>query len=226
MPRAYIIAVALALGAAQAAAQAPASSQLSPFQRVKAEALLADKLSCLGCHTLHGKGGRIGPDLSTVGARLDATAIRRQIQQPRALMPRIPLPSATLDLLVAYLTEQRGPTGGEVTVAAPPNASGSRAQQLYQLRCSSCHGAAGKGDGPNARYLDRPPAAHADAKQMSARTDDRLFDAIHAGGAIMGGSPRMPPFGETLSAEDIRKLVRHIRALCRCQQPAWADGAR
>jgi hypothetical protein len=42
----------------------------------------------------------------------------------------------------------------------------------------------------------------------------------------MGASARMPPFGETLSAEDIRLLVSHIRELCRCRQPAWADAAR
>ena len=224
MPTGYVIAVALALGAARAAAQTP--SPLSPFQRAKAEALLANKLSCLGCHTLHGKGGRIGPDLSNVGARLDAAAIRRQIEQPRALMPRIPLPPVTVELLVAYLAQQRAPAGAGVALIAPVNASGSRAQQLYQQRCASCHGAVGKGDGPNARYLDRPPANHADGRQMGARTDDRLFDAIYAGGAIMGGSARMPPFGETLSPEDIRLLVRHIRELCRCQQPAWADAAR
>jgi hypothetical protein len=61
---------------------------------------------------------------------------------------------------------------------------------------------------------------------MRVRTDDRLFDAIYAGGGIMGGSARMPAFGQSLSAEDIRLLVKHIRQLCSCQQPAWADGAR
>jgi mono/diheme cytochrome c family protein len=188
--------------------------------------LLERKLSCLGCHTLNGKGGRIGPDLTVVGARLDAAAIRKQIQQPRALMPRQPLPPSNLDLIVAYLTEQRGLVRTPVQLIAMPAGNGSRAEQLYQQRCASCHGTVGQGDGPNATYLDRPPARHADGNAMRVRTDDRLFDAIYAGGAIMGGSARMPAFGETLSAEDIRLLVKHIRQLCRCQQPAWADGAR
>jgi cytochrome c oxidase cbb3-type subunit III len=97
---------------------------------------------------------------------------------------------------------------------------------LYQQHCAACHGNSGAGDGWNAQYLDRPPARHSDARTMSARTDDRLFDAIHAGGAIMGGSARMPPFGQTLSGQEIRSLVAYIRELCHCFQPSWADGTR
>jgi hypothetical protein len=61
---------------------------------------------------------------------------------------------------------------------------------------------------------------------MGLRTDDRLYDAIHAGGAIMGGSARMPGFGQTLTPAQIRLLVAHIRELCHCRQPAWADVSR
>jgi mono/diheme cytochrome c family protein len=223
MSRCFILAAAFALVASQAGAQT--TGTLSPFQQAKAEALLDHKLACLGCHTLHGKGGRIGPDLGSVGARLDAGAIRKQIVQPRALMPRLPLPPGTLDLVVAYLAEQKGaPSTQPLIASAQTNATGGAA--LYQMRCAACHGAQGKGDGPNAANLDRPPAKHADARQMSARTDDRLFDAIFAGGAIMGGSARMPAFGETLSSDQIQSLVKYIRELCHCQQPAWADAAR
>jgi hypothetical protein len=57
---------------------------------------------------------------------------------------------------------------------------------------------------------------------MSRRSDDALFDTIFAGGYIMNRSNLMPPFGETLSREQIWLLVRHIRTLCRCQGPEWA----
>jgi mono/diheme cytochrome c family protein len=205
---------------------------LSAFQRAKLEALLEHKLPCLGCHTLNGRGGRIGPDLSGVGARLDGERMRRQIENPRAnvpggTMPVIALPRATVDLLVAYLSEQRGaPASGPPVAHVPPSAARSPAEQLYYKLCAACHGWRGQGDGWNAAQLDRPPARHADARVMSQRTDDRLFDAIHAGSAILGGSARMPPFGLTLTAQEIRSLVTHIRQLCRCRQPAWADAAR
>ena len=223
MSRCFILAAGFALGASPAVAQT--TGTVSPFQRAKAEALLEQKLACLGCHTLNGQGGRIGPDLGSVGARLDAAAIRRQIVQPRALMPRIPLTPGTLDLLVAYLAEQKGAASTHPLIPSTPTTTSGGAA-IYEQRCAACHGTQGKGDGPNAAYLDRPPARHADASQMRTRTDDRLFDAIFAGGAIMGGSARMPAFGETLTTAEIQSLVKYIRQLCHCQQPAWADAAR
>jgi cytochrome c oxidase cbb3-type subunit III len=228
--RTLLFAGFLLLGSRVLAAQTPRALQ-SPFQRSKAELLLEKKLPCLGCHTIAGRGGRIGPDLSGVGARLDRARIRQQIENPRArlptgIMPRVPMPASTLDLIVAYLSEQRGPTTVPPRTVVSESRPRARAQQLYQRHCAACHGADGNGAGWNAVYLDRPPARHRDARVMGTRTDDRLFDAIYAGGAILGGSARMPPFGQTLSAEEIHALVNHIRELCSCRQPAWANGAR
>ena len=53
--------------------------------------------------------------------------------------------------------------------------------------------------------------------------DDSLFDGIHAGAFVLDGSPRMPPFGELLTTEQIRDLVGYIRTLCACRQPSWAE---
>jgi mono/diheme cytochrome c family protein len=96
---------------------------------------------------------------------------------------------------------------------------------LYARWCAGCHGATGRGDGPNAAYLPVRPAAHTDAAAMRTRTDAVLFDMIAGGGAIMNRSPRMPAFGETLTPGEIRALVAHLRTLCRCEGPAWSrDG--
>ena len=35
-------------------------------------------------------------------------------------------------------------------------------KRIYAQRCASCHGAAGRGDGPNAKGLDPPPIAFTD----------------------------------------------------------------
>ena len=37
---------------------------------------------CVACHTIDGDGGNTGPDLTRVGARRDAAAIRRIINDP------------------------------------------------------------------------------------------------------------------------------------------------
>ena len=57
---------------------------------------------------------------------------------------------------------------------------------------------------------------------MSTRPDDVLFDGIHAGGYILGRSHRMPPYGMTLTREQVWSLVRYLRELCACTGPDWS----
>jgi mono/diheme cytochrome c family protein len=204
---------------------------LSPFAREKAGTLLATRLPCLGCHRLDGRGGAIGPDLSAVGARLSRDAIEAMITDPQgtrpgSLMPRVPMPVSTRLLITAYLAERREATAGAPrqppSPARPPAGETRSPEPAYARHCAACHGDQGRGDGWNAAALAVRPATLADAARMSALSDDRLFDTIHAGGYVMNRSPFMPPFGLTLTREEIRALVRHIRTLCRCQGPAWS----
>lgn len=209
------------------------SGAVSPFAAAKAEALLADRLPCLGCHRLDDTGGTIGPDLTSVASRRSRAEIERMIRDPQRVvpgtaMPRVSMPDDWIVLLADYLggadrdsaaAPARSPLAAPAPLGIPPS-------QAYARFCAACHGARGEGDGPNARHLPVTPARHADAAAMSLRPDDSLYDAIAGGGWIMGKSARMPPFGSTLAPDDIRGLVRHIRALCQCEGPAWSrDGA-
>ena len=203
-------------------------SPLSPFARAKAEALLRDHLPCLGCHELDGTGGRVGPTLSRLGRERGRTFVLAMIRDPQRTitgtsMPRIPLDDSTSELIARYLVERAPTRPAGPVVARPPAATGdSSGAALYARSCAPCHGETGDGAGPNARFLPVRPTAHADAGYMSGRPDDALYDAIAAGGAVMGRSARMPAFGATLSPGDIRALVRHLRALCRCEGPTWS----
>lgn len=202
----------------------------SAFARAKAESLLRDHLPCLGCHTLNGAGGTIGPDLSTVRQRRSAAYVAAIIDDPQRVvpgsaMPRTAMPPATRELITRYLASQPGNAEGSVPVSggSPPDASSTPdGAALYAKWCAACHGATGRGDGRNAASLPVRPAAHSSRNAMAARPDDSLFDTIAAGGAVMNRSPRMPAFGATLSPAEIRALVRHIRTLCRCEGPVWS----
>ena len=219
---------------------APASSgaqALSSFSKQKAERLLKDHLPCLGCHKLNGDGGTIGPDLTTVRQRRSRAYIAAMISDPQrivpgSVMPRTLMPESTRRLIIQYLGELPGTASDDGAVSSGPVATepgtGASSQTppngpvLYAKLCASCHGADGKGDGANASNLPVKPAVHSSSDAMSARPDDSLFDTIASGGAVMNRSPRMPAFGATLSAPEIRSLVRHIRTLCRCEGPAWS----
>lgn len=206
----------------RAGAQAPV---LSGFAVRKAETLLREQLACLGCHALGQEGGRLAPDLRTARERRSPEYIAAMVDDPQrlvpgSLMPRTVMLPATRDLIVRYL--QSLPGSG----AQPPAPSAAvlhgDGRALYGQWCASCHGVTGRGDGPNAPHLPVKPAVHADARAMAARSDDALYDTIAGGGGIMNRSPRMPAFGETLTAPQIRALVVEIRRLCGCEGPSWS----
>jgi len=240
---AFLVLAAHALSAQGDAAPA-ATPALTAFARAKAETLLRDQLPCLGCHALGRDGGTLAPDLATVRQRRTPEYIARMVSDPQGtvagtIMPHTPMPSEWRALVIRYLGGNApsdgagagrvaGVAGSSREAALRPVSSSpvdSNGAALYTRFCSGCHGAEGKGDGPNARSLPVPPARHASSEAMSARPDDSLYDTVAGGGAIMNRSPRMPAYGTTLSPPQIRALVRHIRTLCKCAGPAWStDG--
>jgi mono/diheme cytochrome c family protein len=210
---------------------------LSAFAKRKAELLLSEKLSCLGCHRLGEKGGRIGPDLAAVGTRLQPDYIYRMIRDPRALnphtiMPRIPMSEELIRLISNFLAQQREPARDTKYLSLVDNPAiefetvtsgpGSEAGKKYFSHCAACHGSEGAGNGFNAQFLPVRPTIHADPKAMAIRPDDTLFDAIHSGGYIVNKSQFMPPWGGSLTTQEIKGLVGFMRALCQCQEPSWA----
>jgi mono/diheme cytochrome c family protein len=81
---------------------------ISPFDAAKARLLIRDRLPCLGCHQLDGEGGRIGPDLTGVGERREASYVLAMLRDPQGTvpgtaMPRTPMPEETLLLVAGYL---------------------------------------------------------------------------------------------------------------------------
>lgn len=104
-------------------------------------------------------------------------------------------------------------------VASIARAAGDAAQgkATYATMCSSCHGPEGKGDGVAAAALNPKPRNLTDASYMSTRSDATLFKVIKEGGASVGKSPSMPPWGGALSDQDINNIIAFIRSdLCKC----------
>jgi cytochrome c oxidase cbb3-type subunit 3 len=90
--------------------------------------------------------------------------------------------------------------------------------QVFKFYCAQCHGVGGKGDGPNVtKDFPVSPRNFTNAKEMDKLTDADLKNVIIDGGPAASKSPVMPPWGKTLSGDEVDGLVKHLRKLCACK---------
>ena len=83
-------------------------------------------------------------------------------------------------------------------------------QDTYAQRCTPCHGANGKGDGPSGKFLNPPPKDFATA--LNGKGDDWIAKVITQGGPAGGLSAAMPP-NPGLSDDQLKDLVQYIKKL-------------
>ena len=96
---------------------------------------------------------------------------------------------------------------------APPPYEARRGKASFTHYCQTCHGETGAGDGFNAFNLDPHPRDLSDPLFQKKKSDADLADAITRGGAGVGLSSLMPPWGHTLSARQVGEVVLYIRTL-------------
>lgn len=84
-----------------------------------------------------------------------------------------------------------------------------RGSIVFRTYCILCHGSGGKGDGRAAKlYTPRP------ADLTVSPFNDAYKDMIiRGGGAAVGRSSFMPPWGDELTDEQIRDLVAFLREM-------------
>ena len=89
------------------------------------------------------------------------------------------------------------------------DASAIRGSIAFRTYCVLCHGTAGKGDGRAAKmYTPRPANL-----TISPFNDKYKEMIIRGGGASVGRSQFMPPWGDELTEEQIHDLVAFLREL-------------
>jgi len=79
----------------------------------------------------------------------------------------------------------------------------------YDMLCTACHGASGKGDGVAGAALN-PKASNLITSKMS---DADMTKIIKEGGASMGRSPLMAAWKHALNDADIANVVAYIKQL-------------
>ncbi|MFI5315746.1 MAG: c-type cytochrome [Myxococcota bacterium] len=112
------------------------------------------------------------------------------------------------------------PAPAPATASAAGSAAGGslrgdaeEGKALYAQYCATCHGPGGKGDGPVAATLSPRPANHTDHAFMGSLTDEHLYQVISKGGASVGKSPMMAPWGGVINDQGIRDLIAFLRQL-------------
>lgn len=106
----------------------------------------------------------------------------------------------------------------QMVASSPPVGDPAEGKKIYSQLCVSCHGEGGMGDGPAGATLTPQPRNLADSSYVSTLSDEHLIKVISDGGAAVGLSPVMPPWGAAISEGGIRSVVAFIRSdLCKCQ---------
>ena len=85
------------------------------------------------------------------------------------------------------------------------------ADKSYKNFCSSCHGQGGKGDTDAAKALNPRPRNFSDQSWQKKVDDDYIAKVIREGGAAVGKSASMAPWGAVLNDKQIKDLVKKIR---------------
>ena len=130
----------------------------------------------------------------------------------------IPTTIAILILASACSRHKAPPAAAAVAEEKPLTYELRLGKATYQHYCMTCHGETGAGDGFNAFNVQPQPRDHTDPAFQKAKTDADLGDAIRRGGAGVGLSPLMPPWGKTLTEDQIKEVISYIRTLKKVEE--------
>ncbi|RZA18987.1 MAG: cytochrome c [Proteobacteria bacterium] len=101
-------------------------------------------------------------------------------------------------------------------VTGAPAAPQAPGQAKFEQFCAACHGIDGKADGPGATVLNPKPRNFHDVAWQDKVDDAHIHKVIKEGGASVGLSATMAPWGGALTdaeIDDVIKYVRHFKGL-------------
>jgi mono/diheme cytochrome c family protein len=102
---------------------------------------------------------------------------------------------------------------GALCLGLASGADVAKGKAAFQQYCASCHGAAGKGDGPMGASMKPKPKDFSDKTYNGSLKEDYLSKVIKEGGQAVGKSPMMPKMGGVLKDGDVADVIAYIRSL-------------
>ena len=106
---------------------------------------------------------------------------------------------------------------GVAALTAPTNGLAASAEENFQWYCAQCHGPEGAGNGVNSTVKELPvgPMNLSKSKEIKKFSDDQIIKTVTHGGPANQLESLMPPWGNTLTKDEIKALMRYVRTLCK-----------
>ncbi len=123
-------------------------------------------------------------------------------------------------LLNAYDVERDWNSPDHLILLNYQQAQGKR---LFYEKCVWCHADSTPAGPSNRTNLTPTPPLINDGTVFNSFSDDLLDNVITLGGSAVGKSAIMPPWGRTLSQDEIRALIAYIRVVA---QPPYRPPAQ
>jgi mono/diheme cytochrome c family protein len=105
----------------------------------------------------------------------------------------------------------------------PLNYEQAQGKRVYYTQCVWCHADATPAGPSNRSNVTPLPPLMNDGATLNGESDEYMQNIITLGGSAVGKSAMMPPYGQTLSRDDIRAVIAFTRAIA---QPPYQPPAR
>jgi len=99
----------------------------------------------------------------------------------------------------------------------------AQGKRIFYQYCVWCHADASPAGPSNRSNLTPMPALLNDGSVLNSQNDDYLQNLITLGGSAVGKSAMMPPYGKTLTPDEIRSVIAFTRAVA---QPPYQPPVR
>ena len=119
----------------------------------------------------------------------------------------------------AYDTE---PDWNDPQHVIPLSYEQAQGKRVFYAQCVWCHADATPAGPSNRSNVTPAPPLMNDGATLNSVSDDYMQNIITLGGSAMGKSAMMPPYGQTLSQDEIRAVIAFTRAIA---QPPYQPPA-
>lgn len=99
----------------------------------------------------------------------------------------------------------------------------AQGKRIFYTQCVWCHADSTPAGPSNRSNLKPVPPLMNDGTVLNGQADDYLENIIALGGGALSKSAMMPPYGQTLTPQEIQQVIAYTRAIA---QPAYQAPAR